>query len=229
MPIRIVSIGLLLLALASWSNAQEAAKKKPDAAITGPASPTAATTSVPAAATSPLPTAKDVAATTASAPVIAVPVEKDLSSEFHGIRLGMSLDELKSALLGNSLFSFRGDRDVSLLPAGQQVLIETGGLSFVKRAFFQLRENRLFMMAYSLNPETMDHYSVFSALVEDYGEPDSLNPKEAVWLSEEVRLSVERPLTVKYIDRKVFDQLALDSRVTGTKETVLREEFLDAF
>ena len=224
---RIVPIGLLLLVLFFPVNAQEAAKKKTDTATTGTATPkasatpTPATTSVPSTASTPVPAT--------SSPVISLPVEKALPSEFHGIRLGMSLDELKLALLGNSLFSFRGDRDVSLLPAGQQVLIETSGLSFVKRAFFQLRENRLFIMAYSLNTETMDHYSVFSALVADYGEPDSLNPKEAVWLSDEVRLSIERPLTVKYIDRKVFDQLALDSKVIGTKETVLREEFLDAF
>jgi hypothetical protein len=200
---RIVTLGLLLLALLFPAIAQEAAKKKTEAATSTPA-----TTLSPASST---------------------PVENTLSSEFHGIRLGMGLDELKSALLGNSLFSFRGDRDVSLLPAGEQVLIETSGLSFVKRAFFQLRDNRLFIMAYSLNTETMDHYSVFSALVANYGDPDSLNPKEAVWLSDEVRLSVERPLTVKYIDRKVFDKLALDSKVTVTKETLLREEFLDAF
>ncbi len=215
MPVRIVSIGLLLFMLVFSANAQEAAKKKTDTAITGTVSPPVATTSTPVPAT--------------AAPAAFVPGEKALSSDFQGIRLGMSLDELKLALLGNPLFAFRGDRDVSLLPAGEQVLIETSGLSFVKRAFFQLRENRLFIMAYTLNPETMDHYSVFSALVEDYGEPDSLDPKEAVWLSDEVRLSVERPLTVKYIDRKVFEQLVLDSRVTGTKESVLREEFLNAF
>jgi len=228
MPNRTLSIGLLLFFLAFGINAQEAAKKKTDAANPATGTPTAAvattpaTTSTAASATSePASTVPEVVATGSGT--------KTLSSDFHGIRLGMSLEELKSALAVNSLFAFRGDRDVSLLPAGEQVLIETSGFSFVKRAFFQLRENRLFIMAYSLNSETMDHYSVFSALVEDYGEPDSLDPKEAVWLSEEVRLSVERPLTVKYIDRKVFDQLFLDSRVTASKETVLREEFLDAF
>ncbi len=225
---RTLPIGLMLFSLAFWVNAQEAAKKKSDAVNPDTGAKTAIVATTPAAT--------PAAASSTSGPAGTLPEAaatgtgtKALSSDFHGIRLGMGLDELKSALTANSLFAFRGDRDVSLLPAGEQVLIETSGFSFIKRAFFQLRENRLFIMAYSLNPETMDHYSVFSALVEDYGEPESLDPTEAVWLSDEVRLSVERPLTVKYIDRKVFDQLFLDSRVTGTKETILRGEFLDAF
>ncbi len=154
---------------------------------------------------------------------------KPVPDSFRGYKLGMPVEALKKALADDDLFVFRGDRDVSLLPMSDQVLIETTGLSFVKRAFFQLRDGKLFMMAFTLNTDKVDHYSVFTALVADYGEPATLNPQEAVWISDAVRLSVERPLTVKYIDRAVFDGLARDSAVKESKEFKLRKEFIDEF
>lgn len=154
---------------------------------------------------------------------------KPAPSSFRAFSLGMGLEELKKALAEDELFTFRGDRDVSLLPKSEQVLIETTGLSFIRRAFFQLRDGKVFMMAFSLDPEKVDHYSVFSSLVAEYGEPVTLDPKEAVWTSEAVRLSIERPLTVKYIDKVVFDELARNASVKKSKEFVLREEFLNGF
>lgn len=154
---------------------------------------------------------------------------KPLPTAFRGIALGMGLEELKAALIADPLFNFRGDRDVSLLPVGDQVLVETSGLSFVRRAFFQLKGGKVFTMALDLNADKVDHYSVFTAFVADYGEPASLDPREAVWLSDSVRVSIERPLTVKYIDRAAFDELSRNSKVEESREYVLRKEFLDAF
>jgi hypothetical protein len=141
----------------------------------------------------------------------------------------MSLEDLKAALQRDWIFNFRGDRDVSLLPAGDQSLVETTGLSFVKRAFFQLREGRLFIMAFTLNSEIVDHYSVFTTLTEKYGRPDLLSPQQAVWERGDVRLALERPLTVKYIDRDVFNSIIGESQATESREIRQRQEFLDGF
>jgi hypothetical protein len=166
-----------------------------------------------------------------AAPVVesVSPVESTLPRAFRKLSLGMSLEALKAALAADELFVFRGDRDVSLLPQSNQTLIETTGLSFVRRAFFQLKDDVLFMMAFSLDPDKVDHYSVFQTFVADYGEPESLDPTQAVWLSDDVRISIERPLTVKYIDRAIFDGLAQDARAKESRDAVLRKEFLDGF
>ena len=68
-----------------------------------------------------------------------------LPRQFREIVLGMSLDDLKTALLEDSLFNFRGDRDVSFLPVREESLVETSGSSFIRRAFFQLRDGALFI------------------------------------------------------------------------------------
>jgi hypothetical protein len=157
------------------------------------------------------------------------PGPETLPRNFRELSLGMALDDLKAALIGDSLFNFRGDRDVSFLPVRNQSLVETTGSSFVRRAFFQLREGNVFIMAFALNTAIVDHYSVFTSFVKKYGEPSSLDPKQAVWESGETRIAIERPLTVKYIDKQVFNEIIDESALVESGEIQLRQEFLDEF
>jgi hypothetical protein len=152
-----------------------------------------------------------------------------LPRRFRTLALGMSMDALKENLLKDDLFNFRGDRDVSFLPAREQSLVETTGSSFIKRAFFQLRDGAVFIMAFSLNTEIMDHYSVFTQLVERYGEPSYLDPREAVWETTDTRIAVERPLTVKYIDKTVFNDIVSESGLIESGQVRRRQEFLNEF
>jgi len=153
----------------------------------------------------------------------------ELPRQFRQIVLGMSLDDLKSNLSGDSYFNFRGDRDVSFLPAREQSLVETTGTYFIKRAFFQLRDGQLFIMAFTLNTEVIDHYSIFMQFVDKYGQPSYLDPRSAVWETEETRIAIERPLTVKYIDKIVFNDIINESGVAESGQVKLRQDFLDEF
>jgi hypothetical protein len=160
-----------------------------------------------------------------------------LPRSFRRIFLGMGLDGLKAILRNDNIFYFREDRDVSFMPSAQdQTLVETQGYSFIQRAFFQLRYGEVFVMAFTLNTALVDHYSVFSSFVNRYGEPTSLNPQEAVWESDRTRVSIERPLTVKYIDKHNFAMLKLspteilvEPSADGARELLSRNEFLDGF
>lgn len=152
-----------------------------------------------------------------------------LPRQFRELSLGMGLDELKSGLQNDPLFNFRGDRDVSFLPAREQSLVETTGSSFVRRAFFQLRDGRVFIMSFSLNTALVDHYSIFTIMNAKYGEPAHLNPRETVWETGDTRIALERPLTVKYIDKQVFDDIISESSLTESRQALQRREFLDEF
>jgi hypothetical protein len=157
------------------------------------------------------------------------PEPQELSRQFRQFTLGMNLDDLKTNLVGDNYFNFRGDRDVSFLPVRDQSLVETTGPSFIKRAFFQLRDGNVFIMAFSLNTEIIDHYSVFTQLSEKYGEPAYLDPKISYWENDETRISIERPLTVKYIDKAVFDDIVNESGLIQSGQVRLRQDFLNEF
>jgi hypothetical protein len=154
---------------------------------------------------------------------------EEIPRQFRGIALGMTLDDLKTALIADSLFSFRGDRDVSFLPVREETMVETTGLSYIRRAFFQLTDGAVYIMSFSIDTREIDHYSVFTSFVKKYGEPIELSPGEAVWESENTRVSIERPLTVKYIDKTVFDRLLEDSKARDNQEILRRESFLADF
>jgi hypothetical protein len=165
----------------------------------------------------------------AAAPEAVNTEENSLPRAFRKLSLGMSLDELKTALAADGLFTFRGDRDVSFLPVKEENLVETTGLSFIRRAFFQFRDGMVFIMAFSLDPVKIDHYTVFTTLRAKYGDPNELSPSEAVWTNGETRVSVERPLMVKYIDLQVFNRIVGDAKAEEATEVFRRREFLDDF
>jgi hypothetical protein len=193
-------------------------------AATAPASP----------ATGPGATEAAETATGAAEAGTADPVREggaELPRSYRGISLGMNLEGLKTALQKDPLLNFRGDRDVSFLPASAQSqnLVETTGPSFIRRAFFQLREGELFIMGFALHTGLVDHYSIFTGLVKKYGEPSRLDPQQVIWESGDTRLSLERPLTVKYIDLRVFNELIGESALQESGETKRRRDFLNDF
>ncbi len=155
--------------------------------------------------------------------------EMPLPDTYRSLTLGMDVDSVKEQLKKDSLFGYRGDRDVSLLHSENRVLIETAGLSFIGRSWFQFYEDHLYVMIFRLNTERIDYYSVYTTLVKKYGEPDSLDPRRALWTDERVTLTLERPLTVKYVDNVVFAGLVEADTTGRAASDILREEFLSDF
>ncbi|MDR2194380.1 MAG: hypothetical protein LBP19_07945 [Treponema sp.] len=148
---------------------------------------------------------------------------------YRGLSLGMSLDALKTALSKDALFGYRGDDDVSFIPSREESYLETTGTSFIRRALFQIKADMVYIMTFTLNTSLIDHYSVFTTLVKKYGEPLSLDPKQAVWEDDATQISLERPLTIKYIDKTTFTAVADGYDARKTHEILMREDFLSDF
>lgn len=152
-----------------------------------------------------------------------------LPAGFRALSLGMGLDQVKKALAADPLFLYRGDPDVSFLPQTEQYLIECPGTTYLRRAYFQFADSRLFIMILVLDTQKLDHYSIFSALTAKYGPPASLSPQESVWQSDTVRLSLERPLTVKYVDNKTFSAILAKGGAQKDLDQLSREKFIEQF
>ncbi len=148
---------------------------------------------------------------------------------FRGIELGMELDQVKEKLAADALFDYRGEPDVSLLPTQQQTLIEVSGSSFIRRAFFQFHERKLYVMILVLDPRRLDYYTLFTTLTGKYGESTRLDPTEAIWEFPGVRLSLERPLSVKYIDTAVFAALQEQGQAQKSLQEMSKQQFLEEF
>lgn len=151
---------------------------------------------------------------------------------YKNIKLGMTFDDTKIALLKDSDFGYHGERDVSLIPGTNKTLIETDanyghGSNFLERCWFQFTNDYLYIITINVNQEKMDYYSIFTTLCEKYGNPTDFNPQKAIWKSDEVTFSLEKPLTLKYIDNEVFDSTQNYSNIQASPTEVTQQMFLD--
>ena len=157
---------------------------------------------------------------------------EELPAGYKDIMLGMSLEETKDALVKDPDFGYHGDRDVSLIPGGSKELIETDartgyGSSFLERCYFQFFQDELYIITINMNPQRMDYYSIFTTLTKKYGEPNSFDPNSATWKNDAVTMSLERPLTLKYIDNKIYKNTQNYSNVPLAPTEITRDMFLD--
>jgi hypothetical protein len=158
------------------------------------------------------------------------PPEYDpLPNGFREIRLGMSLEDVKQELKRDGYFYYRGDPDVSLLTQPNRTVIETEGVTFIKKAFFQFFEKALYIIILRINEDNLDYYTLYTTLKEKYGPSDDLDPSQVVWENDRVRISLERPLQVKYIDVDVFNSLTKEQKADESMENILRRKFLQEF
>jgi hypothetical protein len=148
------------------------------------------------------------------------------SSEFRGVKLGMDRDGVIAALKKDGVFAYRGPEDLSLLPSPNQSLIEVSGPSFVRRGYFQFYDGKLWTIIIELNPDQVDHYSVYTSLVAKYGEPGLLDPKEARWEDKATRMALERPLTLRYMDMAVYGKLREGASAKASTRELDRQGFL---
>jgi hypothetical protein len=138
----------------------------------------------------------------------------------------MDRDAVIAELQKESLFLYRGPEDVSLLPSPNQSLIDVAGISFVKRAYFQFYSGALWVMIYVLDPEKIDHYTIFTSLSAKYGNPAILDPRESRWEDGATRLALERPLSLRYVDMAVLAKLAEGARAAESAAEIDRADFL---
>ena len=111
----------------------------------------------------------------------------------------------------------------------QQTLIECAGTSYISRAYFQFHDQRLATITLVLDASQLDHYSLFTRLTDKYGPHSELNPQRILWRFAAVDFALERPLTVKYIDREVFDRQQTRGVAKEAMDDISRRRFLEQF
>ncbi len=139
----------------------------------------------------------------------------------------MGIDEAKRALQDDPSFRYRGDPDVQFLPLTEIPLIETEGRAFIDRAVLQFQNDSLAILSLMLDRRRLDYFSVYESLVSQYGEPLRLDPGQAVWEDASTRVTLERPLTVKYIDLPALNARVEAGRAEEALDAITRERFLE--
>ena len=85
----------------------------------------------------------------------------------------------------------------------------------------------MYVITINLNKEKIDHYSIFTTLKEKYGEPLSVTPEKSVWKNDFVTMTLEKPLTLKYINNQIYEELQQYSTVQKSAAEITQQMFLD--
>ena len=152
-----------------------------------------------------------------------------ISRTYRSFALGMSPNEVKEKLRLDNWFNYQGDPDLSLLQRPRASVIDTEGSLFISRGLFQFEEDSLIVIVLELNPQRLDWYTVYSTLENKYGTPSDLSPSKIVWEDTDTRLTMEKPLTVKYLDRAVFSAALEEDFNRKAWLAQARNEFLGEF
>ena len=148
---------------------------------------------------------------------------------FRSIMLGMEIEAVKEALQQEYFFNYSGPPDVSLSPTRNQTIIETEGSVFIERGYFQFVSEKLVILTLMMDPLRVDYFSMFTVLNNKYGNPVELSPRDAVWEFDEVRLSLERPVILKYQDISEDKDLVGDSDTSVKLQNLTLPQFLELF
>lgn len=99
----------------------------------------------------------------------------------------------------------------------------------MERGAFHFDESVLYIVTLFLNRERLDYFTIYRTLEQKYGAPDGLTPERAVWQNEQTRMSLERPLTVKYVDLPRFEARIAEGEMETSLRTQARNAFLEQF
>jgi hypothetical protein len=122
---------------------------------------------------------------------------------------------------------YHGTPDVSLSPGRDEKIIEAHGGRFIKRGIFQFRNDKLFTILLEFNPDQLDYYGLYTEFVSRYGDAVFLSPEEAMWENAAVRLVLEKPLTLKYLDKPVIEALQKEAGIQQAVQEGSRADFIN--
>lgn len=153
----------------------------------------------------------------------------DLPQGFRGMIIGLNLDEAKEVLVNDGYFDYRGDPDVSMLLSENRSIIETRGNFYIENGYFQFYNEILYTITLVLDTTKIDYHTMFTTLLNKYGKYDSLSPRIVVWGNDTIRISLEKPLTIKYVGLGIYNQLIQEDTTEKAIQEQLREDFIGEF
>ncbi|MEM5947820.1 hypothetical protein WKV44_04605 [Spirochaetia bacterium 38H-sp] len=152
-----------------------------------------------------------------------------LQRGFRGVFLGDDVETVKQRLQKDTLFFYRDSLDVSMNPERDDIIIETSAWKYIKTAHYQFYKGKLALIVLELDTDILDYFGIYRTLTKKYGDAASFSPSVVKWQDEDTIIVLEKPLTVKYIDKKTDDEIRENKQILKSTEDVARDAFLEEF
>ena len=155
---------------------------------------------------------------------------KELPSGFQDLNIGDSFDNVKDKLKkDNQLFNYKEEDVVFDESSRSKNIISSLGYGFLKNAVFQFNKEKLYTMSFYLDSSKIDYFSLSKSFKDKWGIPSEVTPNNFMWENNSVRILLEKPLIVRYIDLSVLKEEKEAEKQNKTTKEEDRQEFLKLF
>ncbi len=120
--------------------------------------------------------------------------------DFFGIRFGDNLSIVEKKVSDLDFLVQRQKNSVSLLPPSRDSIFSTYGNYFIREALFQFDDNALKVINVSFDERIFSFYELYRSLQQKYLRPTDINPQKVVWDLTTIRITLEKPLSIRYQD-----------------------------
>ncbi|MGL4525227.1 MAG: hypothetical protein ACRCVN_06915 [Spirochaetia bacterium] len=152
--------------------------------------------------------------------------QTEVPAGYRDYTFGLSIADVRKKLENDPQFFYKGEPDVTMMEPPDRTTIGVEGNHLLTNGFFLFHEDQLYGVILEMNTQGLDYFALYSQLNKKYGTPTTLNPQRALWETENVLMSLERALFIKYIDRGVFEQIKEKMDLQKNYEAKTREDFL---
>lgn len=152
-----------------------------------------------------------------------------LNNGYKGIELGMPMEAVRELLVKSPEFNFIKEEVLTIRIEPDKEILSTEGRGFIIEGYFHFYHDRLYQITLKLSEKKIGYYLLLKRLTNKYGNPTGFSPQKASWENEIVRIVIEKPCTIKYIDLPVWSGFAgLNEKPDNIMEEV-RDNFVDEF
>ena len=147
---------------------------------------------------------------------------------FLSIKLNMNKENVIVRLSKESIFDTSDQEKLSFRNEPDKEILKIRGINFIKMAYFHFYNDILFQITLDLDMNKISYYDVLIKLQNKYGKPIKFTPETANWENNTIKLSLQRPVILKYISINISKELLEESKESSNFYKISREKFLNS-
>jgi hypothetical protein len=135
-----------------------------------------------------------------------------LSDGYRGVILGMDLSKAREILKKDRLLEIDVRSDFGDLDEEPYHVLKARNVPYIKSIYYQFGttasvKRKLFAIIIHFNHRYNDFYRLLNKMKKKYGEPDLHTPTSASWYNSKIKIILNSPSTVKYIEIELYRKM----------------------
>ena len=155
-------------------------------------------------------------------------IKPSIPKGYRSIKLNMNKEQVISQLKKESIFDTSDQEKLTFRNEPDKEILKTNGVNFIKMAYFHFHNNVLYQITLDIDQNKLSYNDILMTLQNKYGKPINFSPGTADWENDAVKLSLQRPVMIKYYSIKIIKEILDETKEPLNFYKISREKFLNS-